>query len=103
VRWGAALIVLAVGARGGHRQAQKREDGRGNGVAYQCEDGRKVVARFGTDRAVLDLDGKRADLIRVRAASGVKYADASTVFWTRSNDAMLETPGTMTRCLREDR
>lgn len=91
MRWGAALIVLAVAACGG------------NGIAYQCEDGRKVVARFGADRAMLDLDGKRADLIRVRAASGVKYADASTVFWTRSNDAMLETPGTMTRCLREDR
>ena len=91
MRWGAALFLLALAACGG------------KGVAYECEDGRKPVARFGTDRMTLDLDGKRANLVQVRAASGVKYADAATVFWVRNNDAMLETPGTMTRCVRAPR
>lgn len=91
MRRGAAIILLGLASCGG------------SGVAYECEDGRKPVARFGTDRVTLDLDGKRASLVQVRAASGAKYADASTVFWVRSNDAMLETPGTMTRCLRAGR
>lgn len=91
MRRGAALILLALAGCAG------------DGVAYQCEDGRKPVARLGTDRMTLDLDGKRANLVQVRAASGAKYADASTVFWVRSNDAMLETPGTMTRCVRSGR
>ena len=91
MRWGAALILLALAACGG------------KGIAYECEDGRKAVAKFGTDRMVLDLDGKRANLVQVRAPSGARYADAATVFWVRSNDAMLETPGTMTRCARATR
>ncbi len=74
-----------------------------SGTAYQCEDGRQAVARFyKPDRMALMLDGKRSDLVQVRAASGVKYADSSTVFWTRgSTDAMLETPGVMTRCVAQ--
>lgn len=91
MRRGAALILFALAGCAGE------------GVAYQCEDGRKPVARFGTERMTLDLDGKRASLVQVRAASGAKYADASTVFWVRANDAMLETPGNMTRCLRAGR
>ena len=92
MRWGAAIIFLALAACGG------------KGIAYECEDGRKAVARLQPpERMTLELDGKRANLVQVRAASGAKYADASTVFWMRSNDAMLETPGTMTRCVRAAR
>ena len=91
MRWAAALILLALAGCAGE------------GIAYRCEDGRKPAARFGTGRMTLDLDGKRANLVQVRAASGAKYADAATVFWVRSSDAMLETPGTMTRCVRAPR
>ena len=92
MRRGAAIILLGLAACGS------------NGVPYECEDGRKAVARFQPpERMTLDVDGKRANLVQVRAASGAKYADAATVFWVRSNDAMLETPGTMTRCLRAAR
>ena len=92
MRWGAAIILLALAACGG------------KGIPYECEDGRKAVARLQPpERLTLELDGKQASLVQVRAASGAKYADASTVFWMRSNDAMLETPGTMTRCIRAAR
>ena len=92
MRWGAAILLLALVACGG------------KGIGYQCEDGRKAVALFQSpERMTLELDGKRANLVQVRTASGAKYADAATVFWVRNNDAMLETPGTMTRCVRMPR
>lgn len=73
----------------------------GTALAYRCEDGTRLIARFPTpDQMTLDQDGTLARMQRIPAASGAKYADAQRTFWSRGDGALFETSRGMTRCSR---
>jgi putative lipoprotein len=57
---------------------------------YHCDPGLRFVARLEGQRVWLFLPDRTIDLPRVPAASGVRYADAETVFWEKGGEAMLE-------------
>ena len=59
---------------------------------YYCPDGYQFVARAAQERAWLFMQDGEMTLPGVSAASGAKYANATTVFWTKGSEALLETP-----------
>jgi membrane-bound inhibitor of C-type lysozyme len=63
-------------------------------VAFQCGD-KQFVAVFETDldSVVIDMAGERVRLPHVPAASGAKYSDGTTTFWSKGDQASLERSG----------
>jgi membrane-bound inhibitor of C-type lysozyme len=63
-------------------------------VAFLCGD-KQFVAVFETDldSVVIDMQGQRVRLPHVPAASGAKYSDGTTTFWTKGDQADLERAG----------
>jgi len=70
---------------------------------YECPDGYSFVARTQNGKAWLFLPGETVDLPRVRSASGVKYAAGNITFWSKGNDALLETGDSRHTGCRNDR
>jgi membrane-bound inhibitor of C-type lysozyme len=64
-------------------------------TAYRCADGRVAMAEFieGIDEIGLRVGRINAVLEPTRAASGVRYQAGGVVFWTKGDEATLETPG----------
>lgn len=63
-------------------------------VAYACEEGARVTARFFDPyRAVLRRSGRAWGLRNTMAASGSRYEGSGIVFWLKGDEAMLEQPG----------
>jgi len=62
---------------------------------WYCEDGQKLVMRnLFRERAVaIDFHDGTRRLDQTLSASGAKYADAVTVFWTKGSTATLERQG----------
>lgn len=58
---------------------------------YECPDGYSFVARTRNGKVWLFLPGETVDLPRVRSASGVKYAAGDITFWSKGDDALVET------------
>jgi putative lipoprotein len=58
--------------------------------AYDCE-GFAFTVRIEDDRAQVFLPDRSLTLSRVPAASGAKYRDGATVFWSKGDQALLET------------
>ena len=96
----AALVLGACVAHTDGRGADK--DGGASAMmtdrvtAYNCDDGRTVdVTLSGAERVQLKIGGAAADLRAVRAASGAKFesADGGIVFWSKGNEALIETTG----------
>jgi uncharacterized membrane protein len=74
--------------------------------AYDCEDGRYLVANFpaDTDAVWLFLPGGTVQLPRSRADSGARYADEAVSFLVAGErDALLETDGRATACTENRR
>ena len=74
-------------------------------LAYECEE-LSFRVEVTKERAVLFLPGKSLELPAVPAASGAKYSDGSTTWWSRGDEALLtlegvEQRGCRTRPLRE--
>ena len=61
---------------------------------YECKDDYNFVARTEGEDIWLFLPQKTVRLSHVRSASGAKYSDDSSVFWSKGNEAMLEYAGT---------
>jgi putative lipoprotein len=57
--------------------------------AYDC-DGFAFTVRIEEDRAQVFLPDRSLTLARVPAASGAKYRDGATVFWSKGDEALLE-------------
>lgn len=64
-------------------------------MRFTCANGRSIEARFyldgdGTVKLRLS-DGRKWELPRVMAASGVRYAtsDDAFIFWTKGNEAFV--------------
>jgi membrane-bound inhibitor of C-type lysozyme len=64
-------------------------------VAFRCPGDQQFVAVFepDLDSVVINLRGERTRLPHVPAASGAKYSDGSTTFWSKDDEALLELPG----------
>ncbi len=71
--------------------------------AYDCNNGTRLTARFENDTLWLFLPEKTVHLPHAPTASGTKYADANTTFWTRGNEAMLLRRGRQNTSCRVDR
>ena len=58
---------------------------------YECPDEFSFVARTETGRVWLFLPGKTIDLPHVPSASGAKYSNGSDTFWSKADEAFIET------------
>ena len=83
-----AMAASLAGCSANQDQAANRE------VAFQCGD-KEFVAVFETDldSVVIDMAGERVRLPHVPAASGAKYSDGTTTFWSKGDEALLERSG----------
>jgi membrane-bound inhibitor of C-type lysozyme len=62
---------------------------------YVCSDGNRfqvTIAENG-EKAVLRLGERLLELPHVRSASGAKYSDGMTTFWSKGNQAFIATNG----------
>jgi membrane-bound inhibitor of C-type lysozyme/uncharacterized membrane protein len=58
---------------------------------YECPDDYSFVARTETGKVWLFLPGKTIDLPQVPSASGTKYSSGSDTFWSKADEALIET------------
>ena len=61
---------------------------------YVCPDGYKFSIKYSGDRdpgdvAILEDASRKLKLPRAPAASGERYSDGSTVFWSKGSEAMI--------------
>lgn len=57
---------------------------------YECPDGTNFTANIKGEKAWLFLPGKTLSLAHVSAASGAKFSDGTTTFWSKGQEAYLE-------------
>jgi membrane-bound inhibitor of C-type lysozyme/uncharacterized membrane protein len=63
-------------------------------LVYSCEaEDLRIVVRQQEEKAVVFLPGETVFLPRVESASGVKFSDGQTVFWSKGEEALLEWNG----------
>jgi putative lipoprotein len=62
----------------------------GQTYVYECEDGTQFTARVEGDKAWLFLRSGTLSLPHVEAASGAKFSDGMTTYWSKGESAMLE-------------
>ncbi len=88
-----AALALALTAGATHAAAD-------TAVAYRCANGTLVIADFGVEngRVLLTIGKHRVMLAAVRAASGAKYTNGKTTFWTKGSSARLIDAGHETTC-----
>jgi len=58
---------------------------------YECPDDFSFIARTETGKVWLFLPGKTIDLPHVPSASGTKYSNGSDTFWSKADEALIET------------
>jgi heat shock protein HslJ len=66
--------------------------GPGSRYVFQCEGDYRFSVTVMPDRVALRTGGETTELPHVIAASGTRYSDGSTTFWSRGLEAQLETP-----------
>jgi membrane-bound inhibitor of C-type lysozyme len=70
---------------------------------YHCDTGYRFTARVNAADSWLFLPGITVRTPRVTSASGVKYSDGSTTFWSKGDKALLDHAGNSYRNCRNDR
>ena len=60
---------------------------------FECDDQSSFVARVESSHAWLFLENITVNLPRRPSASGVKYEGVEYLFWSKGDEALLETPG----------
>jgi len=60
---------------------------------FECAEAYRFPVRIEGGRAWLFLTGQTISLPQVQAASGTKYSDGKTTFWSIGDEARYETPG----------
>lgn len=68
-----------------------------NTFVYDCGGEYRFTARVGPDSTRLFLPERTVTLPSVVSASGAKYSDGSVTFWTKGEEALLETGETTRR------
>jgi membrane-bound inhibitor of C-type lysozyme len=90
-----AMLCLLLALPAGCARSRTRPD-RASGArtfVYQSPDGYRFVARVEGERVWLFLPERTLWLPHVRAASGAKYNDGQTTFWSHGQQALLEYDG----------
>lgn len=64
----------------------------GKTIVYECH-GYDFTARLGPGEMALWLEDRYVILSQVRAASGVRYEEGDTVFWSKGDEASLTVDG----------
>lgn len=64
-------------------------------LEYKCPDGTRfdILMTPAADKVKLELGGVMYELKQVRTASGAKYSDGTTSFWSKGKEAMIERGG----------
>lgn len=93
----AALSVTVGCCRQGVRQAQPTDStGAATGdpmtFFYDCE-GQRFTVRIHADTASVMVPDKTLVLLQVPSASGAKYTDGTTTFWSKGEEATLTLAG----------
>ena len=70
---------------------------------YECDDGYRFIARIEGERARLFLAAETVDLPHAPAASGARYSNGRTTFWSKGDKAMLQTGQEMHPYCRNNR
>lgn len=66
-------------------------------ASFDCG-GVQLLASFEGETVTLDFEGEKVQLSRVESASGARYSDGETTFWTQAEEAILERPAGATDC-----
>ncbi|UCD67964.1 MAG: MliC family protein [Betaproteobacteria bacterium] len=98
-----AVLLLLAGCSSGEdsavlgaapADAQSIAPGRdGTTYVYECDDQSVFTARVEGEKAWLFLRSGTISLPHVEAASGAKYSDGKTTYWSKGESAALERPG----------
>lgn len=88
------IMVLAGNLQVVAQKTGKGEDG-SRRLTYQGDGGYTFVVEFlpSADSVLLIMAEKTLRLTQVPAASGAKYSDGRTVFWSKGEEAFLEVDG----------
>lgn len=70
---------------------------------FECPEGFSFVARVEPDKAWLFLPGITIDLPRVPSASGAKFAADGYTFWSKGDEAMMDTGANSYKGCRNNR
>jgi membrane-bound inhibitor of C-type lysozyme len=64
-------------------------------IEYKCPDGTRldVLIAPGGDKVKLELGGFLYELGSMRSASGAKFSDGTTSYWSKGRDARIERSG----------
>lgn len=65
----------------------------GQTFVYECNDGSQFTARIEGEKVWLFLQSGTVSLPHVQAASGAKFSDGTTTYWSKGESALLERPG----------
>ncbi len=103
MRWswwfcGFALMILIISAASGFSPETAQADmskGGARRLIYQWEGGHTFVVEFAPqgESVYLHLPEKSLQLPAVPAASGAKYSDGQTTFWTKGEEAFIAVNG----------
>ena len=70
-------------------------------VSYKCDGGKSLKVEYMQNAAQLHMGTKTLVLPHVPSASGEKFSDGKTTFWSKGNSAFMEVDNTMsyTNCM----
>lgn len=100
------VFLLVCGGKAERREntteaAQRVADSQAEGkngeektFVYECEGDFSFVTRVQKGQIWLFLPGQTVSLPQVVSASGAKFSDGKTIFWSKGENAFLETGGT---------
>ncbi|UCE88651.1 MAG: MliC family protein, partial [Pseudomonadota bacterium] len=72
-------------------------------LVYECTGGYRFTARIRADGAQLLLPNTTLALPQVRSGSGARYSKNGVTFWSKGEEALLETAATTYRDCRINR
>jgi len=103
-------LALTAGCSHGGKQADAINESitvgshpRTQTYVYECSDGFGFVARIEGEKAWLFLPNRTISLPHVRSASGARYRQGAVSFWSKGEEALLETGENSRRNCRNNR
>jgi len=92
-----SLLLISTPGSAGNRRVQPHT------LVLECPDGYEFVARIEGETAWLLLPGETRNLPHIPAGSGAKYSDTHMTFWSKGDEAYLESGAQHHRGCRNNR
>ena len=70
---------------------------------YDCESGHSFIVNFKNDEAWIFLPMQTVALDHVPSGSGTKYSNGAITYWSKGDEAVLDTPDTQYRGCKNNR